>query len=66
MEFGPRELGNRSIIADCRSPYMQSRINLKIKYRESFRPFAPIVLSEKSKEYFDLPCDSPYLSLIHI
>lgn len=61
MEFGPRALGNRSIIADCRSPYMQSRINLKIKYRESFRPFAPIVLSEKSKEYFDLPCDSPYM-----
>lgn len=61
MEFGPRALGNRSIIADCRSEYMQSRINLKIKYRESFRPFAPIVLEEKSEEYFDLPCNSPYM-----
>lgn len=61
MEFGPRALGNRSIIADCRSPYMQSRVNLKIKYRESFRPFAPIVLLEKSNEYFDLYCDSPYM-----
>ncbi|RKI43905.1 hypothetical protein D7V86_01975 [bacterium D16-51] len=61
MEFGPRALGNRSILADCRSPYMQSRINLKIKYRESFRPFAPIVLAEKREEYFDLPCDSPYM-----
>lgn len=61
MEFGPRALGNRSILADCRSPYMQSRINLKIKYRESFRPFAPIVLAEKEQEYFDLPCDSPYM-----
>lgn len=61
MEFGPRSLGNRSILADCRSPYMQSRINLKIKYRESFRPFAPLVLAEKEEEYFDLPCDSPYM-----
>lgn len=61
MEFGPRALGNRSILADCRSPYMQSRINLKIKYRESFRPFAPLVLAEKEQEYFDLPCDSPYM-----
>lgn len=61
MEFGPRALGHRSIIADCRSPYMQSRINLKIKYRESFRPFAPIVLAEEEKEYFDLPCESPYM-----
>ena len=61
MEFGPRALGNRSILADCRSPYMQSRINLKIKYRESFRPFAPLVLAEKEAEYFDLPCDSPYM-----
>lgn len=61
MEFGPRALGNRSIIADCRSPYMQSRINLKIKYRESFRPFAPIVLAEREEDYFDLPCDSPYM-----
>ncbi len=61
MEFGPRALGNRSIIADCRSPYMQSRINMSIKYRESFRPFAPIVLAEKSYEYFDLECESPYM-----
>jgi len=61
MEFGPRALGNRSIIADCRSPYMQSRINLKIKYRESFRPFAPIVLAEHKDEYFDLPGNSPYM-----
>lgn len=61
MEFGPRALGNRSILADCRSPYMQSRINLKIKYRESFRPFAPIVLAEKEQAYFDLPSDSPYM-----
>lgn len=61
MEFGPRALGHRSIIADCRSPYMQSRINLKIKYRESFRPFAPIVLKERGLEYFDLSCESPYM-----
>lgn len=61
MEFGPRALGNRSIIADCRSAHMQSRINLKIKYRESFRPFAPIVLAERCKDYFDLNCDSPYM-----
>lgn len=61
MEFGPRALGNRSILADCRSPYMQSRINLKIKYRESFRPFAPIVLAERENDYFDLPSDSPYM-----
>ena len=61
MEFGPRALGNRSIIADCRSPYMQSRINMSIKYRESFRPFAPIVLAEKAYEYFDLECESPYM-----
>ncbi len=61
MEFGPRALGHRSIIADCRSPYMQSRINLKIKYRESFRPFAPIVLKEREQDYFDLSCESPYM-----
>lgn len=61
MEFGPRALGNRSIIADCRSPYMQSRLNISIKYRESFRPFAPIVLAEKAYEYFDLECESPYM-----
>lgn len=61
MEFGPRALGNRSILADARSEHMQSKINLKIKYRESFRPFAPIVLSEKADEYFDLKSDSPYM-----
>ena len=61
MEFGPRALGNRSIIADCRFPKMQSRINLKVKYRESFRPFAPIVLKERSRDYFDLECESPYM-----
>ena len=61
MEFGPRALGNRSILAGCLSNEMQSHINLKIKYRESFRPFAPIVLEEKSQEYFDLFCDSPYM-----
>ena len=63
MEFGPRALGNRSIIADPRSEKMQSRLNLKIKYRESFRPFAPSVLSECYKEYFDLDCESPYMLL---
>ncbi|MEY8392958.1 carbamoyltransferase N-terminal domain-containing protein [Lachnospiraceae bacterium 45-W7] len=61
MEFGPRALGNRSIIASCLSNDMQSYINLKIKYRESFRPFAPIVLEERAKEYFDLCSDSPYM-----
>lgn len=61
MEYGPRALGNRSIIADCRSEDMQSRINLKIKYRESFRPFAPIVLKDRQQEYFDLDCESPYM-----
>ncbi len=61
MEYGPRALGNRSIIADCRFSDMQSRINLKIKYRESFRPFAPIVLKERMHEYFDLNGDSPYM-----
>ncbi|MCR4745691.1 MAG: hypothetical protein K5894_10750 [Lachnospiraceae bacterium] len=61
MEFGPRALGNRSIIADCRKNTMQSKINLKIKYRESFRPFAPIVLEEESDKYFDLTSDSPYM-----
>jgi len=61
MEFGPRALGNRSIIADCRSDGMQSRINLKIKYRESFRPFAPIVLKEDLEKYFDMTCESPYM-----
>lgn len=61
MEYGPRALGNRSIIADPRSPKMQSRLNLKIKYRESFRPFAPSVLEEKAEEYFEMTCKSPYM-----
>lgn len=64
MEFGPRALGARSIIADPRSAAMQSLINLKIKYRESFRPFAPSVLREYVSEWFDLDTDSPYMSLV--
>lgn len=64
MEFGPRALGNRSILGDPRSPRMQSQMNLKIKYRESFRPFAPSVLRERVREYFDLDCDSPYMLLV--
>lgn len=65
MEFGPRALGNRSILGDARSPKMQSLINRKIKFRESFRPFAPIVLEEKAGEYFDLKGhDSPYMLLV--
>lgn len=66
MEFGPRALGNRSILGDPRNPGMQSRINLRIKFRESFRPFAPIVLQEHAQEYFDLPEDieSPYMLLV--
>lgn len=63
MEFGPRALGNRSIIADPRSPAMQSKLNLKIKYRESFRPFAPSVLEEDAGQYFELDCKSPYMLL---
>jgi len=62
-EFGPRALGNRSILADARSPEMQRRLNLKIKFRESFRPFAPIVLAERAGEYFDLSTSSPYMLL---
>ena len=61
MEYGPRALGNRSIIADPRSEEMQSRLNLKIKFRESFRPFAPSVLKEKSSDYFDFDAESPYM-----
>ncbi len=64
MEFGPRALGNRSIIADSRSPKMQSVVNLKIKYRESFRPFAPTVLEERIGDYFDIHCPSPYMLLV--
>ncbi|OIQ89257.1 decarbamoylnovobiocin carbamoyltransferase [mine drainage metagenome] len=64
MEFGPRALGARSILADPRHPAMQSRLNLKIKYRESFRPFAPAVLAEEAAAWFDLPCPSPYMLLV--
>jgi len=64
MEFGPRALGGRSIIGDARSPKMQSVMNLKIKYRESFRPFAPSVLRERVADYFDMDVDSPYMLLV--
>ena len=64
MEFGPRSLGHRSIIGDARSSKMQSIMNLKIKYRESFRPFAPSILREKVNEWFDLDADSPYMLLV--
>lgn len=64
MEFGPRALGNRSIIGDARSSQMQSTMNLKIKYRESFRPFAPSVLSEAVSQIFDLESESPYMLLV--
>lgn len=64
MEFGPRALGNRSILGDPRNPEMQKKLNLKIKYRESFRPFAPSVLDSKSHEYFDLKSTSPYMLLV--
>jgi carbamoyltransferase len=64
MEFGPRALGCRSIIGDARSPHMQSVMNLKIKYRESFRPFAPSVLREHVSEWFELDADSPYMLLV--
>ncbi len=63
MEFGPRALGHRSIIGDPRSPKMQSIMNLKIKYRESFRPFAPAVLAEKASEWFDIAGESPYMMI---
>jgi len=66
MEFGPRALGARSILADARSPKMKSTINQKIKFRESFRPFAPIVLKEHVHQLFDVPpsFESPYMSLV--
>ena len=64
MEFGPRSLGNRSIIADSRSEKMQKNLNLKVKYRESFRPFAPAVLFEKVSEYFEINSESPYMLLV--
>ena len=64
MEFGPRALGARSIIADPRSETMQKKLNLKVKFRESFRPFAPSVIREDLSEWFDLDCDSPYMLLV--
>jgi carbamoyltransferase len=64
MEFGPRALGGRSIIADPRSDVVQKQLNLKVKYRESFRPFAPSVLREDVSEWFDMNCDSPYMLLV--
>ena len=64
MEFGPRALGGRSIIADPRSPFMQKQLNLKVKFRESFRPFAPSILIEDAKEWFELDVDSPYMLLV--
>jgi len=64
MEFGPRALGNRSIIGDARSPKMQSLMNLKIKFRESFRPFAPTCLAERVSDFFELDRPSPYMLLV--
>jgi len=64
MEYGPRALGNRSILGDARNVEMQKKLNLKIKYREGFRPFAPSVLIENSKDFFDLQVASPYMLLI--
>ena len=64
MEFGPRALGGRSILGDPRSPRMQSTLNLKVKYRESFRPFAPSVLRDDVAQWFDLDADSPYMLLV--
>jgi carbamoyltransferase len=64
MEFGPRALGSRSILGDPRSSKMQSVMNLKVKFRESFRPFAPVVRRERANDYFELDCDSPYMLLV--
>jgi carbamoyltransferase len=64
MEFGPRALGNRSILADPRSKVMQKKLNLEVKYRESFRPFAPSILREDVNDWFDLNLDSPYMLLV--
>jgi carbamoyltransferase len=64
MEFGPRALGARSILGDPRSPRMQSQMNLKIKFRESFRPFAPAVLRERVADFFEMDADSPYMLLV--
>jgi carbamoyltransferase len=64
MEFGPRALGSRSILGDARSPHMQSVMNLKVKFRESFRPFAPIVMRERAADYFEIEVESPYMLLV--
>jgi carbamoyltransferase len=64
MEFGPRALGGRSILADPRDPKMRDTLNMKIKFREGFRPFAPSVLADKASEWFDIECDSPYMLLV--
>lgn len=64
MEFGPRALGHRSILGDPRSPEMQSILNLKVKFRESFRPFAPAVLADRASEFFELEADSPYMLIV--
>lgn len=64
MEFGPRALGGRSILADARNPAMQSRLNQKIKFREGFRPFAPSILAERADEYFDIDFASPYMTFV--
>lgn len=64
MEYGPRALGNRSILADARNPEIQKKLNLKIKYREGFRPFAPTVLEEDIKDYFDIDRPSPYMLMV--
>ena len=64
MEFGPRALGARSILGDPRSPTMQKTLNLKVKYRESFRPFAPAVLRQHVSDWFELDADSPYMLLV--
>ena len=64
MEFGPRALGARTIIGDARSPEMQKKMNLKIKYRESFRPFAPSIRAENISDYFEIDRESPYMLLV--
>ena len=64
MEFGPRALGCRSILGDARSEKMQKNLNLKVKYRESFRPFAPSILREDLPDWFDINVDSPYMLLV--
>jgi len=64
MEFGPRALGNRSILGDARSEKMQVKMNLSIKFRESFRPFAPSVLNESARDYFNIEAESPYMLVV--